>query len=245
MTILVPPAAVSYDSKDNLLGWLENNRKQSGDLYQASVYGGTVYVISAPQYAEHVLRRNWQNYKKGLAIERVAMLLGRGLMVSEAELWKKQRRMIQPAFHHNVITRMLNIIIDANGSLLRNWERAARKAESVNVTLDTSLTILEIVLRTIFGDDYQQVAPRFSILSDEPARNLEFARAFRALGSLITQVAAYRRKHHIVSPDMLGMLMEPRDKDSGQCMSDGQLVAEILTLIVAGHETTAGTLNWT
>jgi cytochrome P450 len=219
--------------------------RQFGNIYKASVYGTNVYVVSDPQYAHYVLCNNWQNYKKGQHIKRVGMLLGNGLMVSEGDFWKRQRRMIQPAFHHKAIGALTNVITTANIALLRKWEHAAQEKGSVNVTRDVSLMVLDIVLISIFGDDYQQVAPHFSILSDESARNLQFAQAFRSLGKMVVQVAAQRRKENVASSDLLGMLMAARDRDSGQGMPDHQLVSEIMTLVVAGHETTASSLNWT
>jgi len=218
--------------------------KRYGDIYKASLHGSGVYVISAPEYAEHVLRKNWQNYKKGLAIKRIAWLLGNGLMVSEGEFWKRQRRMIQPAFRHNAIGALSHVITAANVALLERWKQAAQEKKSVNATRDISAMVAESVLTAIFGVDYEHVRSHFSILTDEPVRNLQFAEKFRSLGKIVSLVAAERRKKNIRSTDFLGMLMEARDRDSGQIMSDRQLVNEIMTLIVAGHETTASTLNW-
>lgn len=228
----------------DLLSWMSKCFKRYGNIYRASVYGSDVYVISTPEYAEHVLRKNWQNYKKGLAIKRIAWLLGNGLMVSEGEFWKHQRRMIQPAFRHNAIGAFSHVITAANVALLERWKQAAREKKSVNATRDISRMVAESVLSAIFGADYEYVRPHFSILTDESARNLEFAKEFRSLGEIVSRVAAERRKKNIRSADMLGMLMEARDRDSGQIMPDRQLVNETMTLIVAGHETTASTLNW-
>jgi cytochrome P450 len=227
-----------------LLSWMQGHFKRYGDIYKASVYGTTAYVISAPEHAQHVLRTNWQNYTKGQEFKRVALLLGNGLVVSEGEFWKRQRRMIQPAFHNNAIGALIPVISKANVALLKRWEQAAQKDEGVNVTRDISLMVLEVVLIAIFGRDYEQVAPHFSIMSEESARDLHFAQAFRALGKIVVRVAAQRRKANLSSTDILGMLMAARDRDSGQAMPDHQLVNEIITLIVAGHETTASTLNW-
>lgn len=240
-----PGPAEQYDSSQDLLSWMSDQFNRYGDIYRASVYGADVYVVSDPRLADYVLRTNWQNYKKGQAIKRIGLLLGNGLMVSEGGFWKRQRRMIQPAFHDKVIGAMTNIIITANIALLKEWERAARLRQNVNITRDLSLMVLKVVLVSLFGDDYEQVAPHFGILSEETARNLQFAQTFRSLGTIVVQVAAHRRKDNIKSADILGMLMEARDKESGQAMSDRQLVSEILTLVVAGHETTASTLNWT
>lgn len=233
-----------YNPSQDLLSWLSDQFKKHGNVYKASVYGASVYVVSDPQYADHILRKNWQNYKKGQAIKRIGFLLGNGLMVSEGEFWKSQRRMIQPAFHDRAIGALSGIIREANLVLLNKWKEAAQENLNVNITTDISNMLLNIVLKSIFGDDYQEVELHFRVLSNESARNLKFVQTFRPLGRMVAHVAARRRKYNIMATDMLGMLMEARDQKSGQVMTDNQLVSEIMTLIVAGHETTASTLNW-
>jgi cytochrome P450 len=242
----IPPGpAEKYSSTQELLSWMGDQFKRFGNTYKASIYGTSVYVVREPKYVQHVLRENWQNYTKGQAIKRVALLLGNGLMVSEGEFWRTQRRMIQPAFHRKAIGALTKVITISNLALLRRWEQAAHKKISVNVTGDVSRMVLEVVLVSIFGANYELVAPHFNILTEESARNMEFAQVFGSLGKIVLQLAAQRRKENIISTDILGMLMEARDPRSGQAMPDRQLVNEIKTLIVAGHETTASTLNWT
>jgi cytochrome P450 len=241
----IPPGpAEKYDTSQDLVGWLAQQFKRYGSIYKASIHGFDAYVISAPDLAEHVLRRNWQNYTKGWAIKRVAFLLGNGLMVSEGEFWQSQRRMVQPAFHRNAVGSLVDVIAAANDALLQQWEQAARDKVAVNVTRDVSLTILEIVLKIVFGPDAARVAPRFNILSDESARTLQFAQLFRALGRIVLEVIAERRARTEGAGDVLGMLMAARDRDDGHAMPDRQLVNEVMTLVVAGHETTASALNW-
>ena len=221
----IPPGpGEKYDTRQNLLEWMGEQFRLFGDIYKASVYGTSVYVISDPDYVQHVLRENWQNYVKGQAIKRVALLLGNGLMVSEGAFWKTQRRMIQPAFQRKAVAGLVGVITATNTALLRSWEQAAEKGESVNVTLDISRAVLEAVLKSIFGDDYAQVASGFNILSQEPMRNLEFAQTFASLSKVILEIASKRRAEKRASPDILGMLMEARDRTSGQPMSDRQLV---------------------
>jgi cytochrome P450 len=237
--------ADKYETSEDLLTWLGRQFDQFGDIYRASIYGTNVYVISAPEFVEHVLLRNWQNYPKGLAIKRIALLLGNGLMVSKGEVWKRQRRMIQPAFNRSAVGPLFRMITTANARLLQRWEDAARAKLSVNVTRDISLLILEIVLKSIFGDDYEQVAPQFRVVSDETARDLAFAQAFTAHSDMVAKVIERRRKEQRIAGDFLGFLMQARDRESGQAMSDALVIKETMTLIVAGHETTASTLNWT
>lgn len=242
---LPPRAAEPHDASQELVSWMELQRQRLGEIYEASIYSSDVYVVSDPQWVHHVMRKNWQNYRKGLAIKRVELLLGRGLISSEGEFWKTQRRRIQPAFHHTHIAGLRSVIVEANAALLRKWEQAAQAGQSVNVTHDISLMVLEMVLRSIFSEDYPEVAPQFRLLADESARDLQFAQTFRPLRSVVAQIAARRRAEGRHAADFLGMLMDARDRDSGEVMSDAQLVTEIITLVVAGHETTALTLNWT
>jgi cytochrome P450 len=216
-----------------------------GDIYRASILGQQVYVVSSPEHCERILRWNWENYpRKGQVVKRISLLLGNGLISSNGEFWARQRRMMQPAFTKNAIAGLAGIIVAANAALLERWKDAARRGDPVNVTQDVSRMVLEITLRSIFGEDYDVVSPHFSTLTDEPERNLEFAQAFRPLGNVIRQIAARRRRDGTAATDFLGRLMLARDRDRGEPMTDAQLVAEVMTLIVAGHETTAGLLNW-
>jgi cytochrome P450 len=242
----VPPSVGrEYRAGDDLLDWMGSQFSIFGDIYKASLYGTSAYVIRNVEFAYRVLVEKWQNYVKGQIIERVALLLGNGLMVSEGEFWKRQRRMIQPLFNYKTFGPLTKMIAAVNLRLLSKWQLAARRNESVNVTRDVSAMALEVVLRFIFGNDYEEAGSNFDILTKEQVRNMAFARSFRLLGKFILQLIDRRRKDAAASTDALGMLMQARDPQSGHLMNDQELIDEILTMIVAGHETKASTLNWT
>lgn len=233
----------AYDPSEDLLEWLSRESKRFGSIFRATAYGGEIYVVSDPEYVDHVLRVNWQNYRKGQAIKRIGFLLGNGLMVSEGNFWKSQRQMIQPVFHEEIVRTLISVITSANESLLGEWSAAAQENRDVNITVDISRMVLGVTLRLIFGSDYERAATHFNVLSDESARHMQFAQTFRPLGKIIAGIAAERREEKRNAADILGMLMEARDRKNGQPMPENQLVSEVMTLIVAGHETTASTLN--
>jgi cytochrome P450 len=242
---LPPGPAERFISVEGLGQWMAENFAKYGDIYKASVFGGDVYVVSNLEYCERILRRNWRNYeRKGQVVKRIALSLGNGLVASNGEFWATQRRMIQPAFSKNSVAGLMGLMARINEELLVRWRQAAGRQEKVNVTHDVSAMVLKITLTAIFGDDYAAAAPHFDMLSGESTRDLAFAQAFRSAGDIIRQIVARRRRDGTGAGDFLQTLMDARDRDRGEPMSEAQLVWEVKTMVVGGHETTASVLNW-
>ena len=251
---LPPPMAsgpLDITFSEDLLATLTRHFAQLGDVFRAysPVTQRDIYVFSHPDHVKHVLVTHHQNYEKGIGIDRVGILLGKGIMVSEGDLWRRQRKMIQPAFHPQVIAGMTGTIASANLKLRDKWLASARRGDAVNLTQDMSDVTLQIVLRAIFGDDLDAMAGAdggtpFDLLTDDTERNLAFAYKFRSLAALILKIVERRRESDQRPSDLLSMLLEARDRKSGEPMPDRQLLDEVMTLIVAGHETTASALNW-
>jgi enediyne biosynthesis protein E7 len=249
-----PEAALQFDigSTDDSLERMIELFAVHGDIYRVYVPArqSHTYVIHHPDDVKRVLVSNHRNYTKGLGLDRVKILLGKGLMTSEGELWTRQRYMIQPFFHRRVITRFAQVIGTANSQLLERWAALERRAEPVNLTDEMSALTLEIVLRAIFGRDLERMSSElggnpFEVVTKEQGRNLQFAFKFRSLTKLVAALIERRRQEKEDHFDYVAMLMSARDKESGEPMSERQLIDEILTLVVAGHETTASGLNWT
>ena len=227
-----------------------------GDAYRvfAPGRGSHTWVFNHPEDVRRILITNHRNYTKGVGFDRIKILLGNGIIVSEGEFWKRQRRMLQPTFHRRILAQFDGIIARANDRLLAQWEDRCVRGEHVNVTAEMSQMTLEIILRILFGDDLQGIGITdgdnpFAVLTDESARDLKLAYQFRKLAQQIMQVVAQRRaagsRPAGDAPDYVSMLLNARDKETGEGMSDREVVDELTTLIVAGHETTASALNWT
>src|SRR5579872_6920047 len=216
----VPPGpSERFSSKDHdLLSWMAGHFRAFGNTYKASIHGATVYAISDPAHVRHVLVDHFQNYVRGQEAKRIALLMGNGIVASDGDFWKRQRRMIQPAFHRAVLSTLSELIIAVNMVLLGKWRHAAERGRTINITRDLSEMTLEVTLRVIFGDDYAEVAPALAFLATEKARTLEFAQEFRSASQVILQVADKRRRHDSQASDIIGMLMAARD-ESGQAMS--------------------------
>jgi len=223
-----------------------------GDTYRvfSPTRGSYTYVIHHPDDVKRVLVSNHRNYTKGLGLDRVKILLGKGLMTSEGELWKRQRYMMQPFFHRRVITQFARLIAQANDRFILRWQELSTRGELINLTDEMSELTLEIVLRSIFGTDLDRLSRQlggnpFDLVTKDPGRNLQFAYKFRSLTKLVAELIARRRAEPEEHFDYLGMLMSARDKESGAGMPERELIDEVMTLVVAGHETTASGLNWT
>src|SRR5579864_5732496 len=249
-----PEAEQQFDvgSTDDSLERMIELFARHGDTYRVFVpaRGSYTYVIHHPDDIKRVLVSNHRNYTKGVGLDRVRILLGKGLMTSEGELWKRQRYMMQPLFHRRVISAFANVIAQANDRFIARWEVLAGRGELVNLTDEMSELTLEIVLRSIFGRDLDRLTRQlggnpFEVVTREQSRDLQFAFKFRSLTKLVAQLIARRRAEPEEHFDYLAMLMAARNKESGAPMAERELIDEVMTLIVAGHETTASGLNWT
>jgi cytochrome P450 len=222
-----------------------------GDAFRvfSPALGRQIWVLSHPDHVRHVLVDGHANFTKGIGIERVAILLGNGLMTSEGEQWRTQRKMLQPSFHRRIIATWMPHLHAANAVLAAKWDAAARAGAAVNVTQDMSEVTLRIVLRALFGDELERLGAgssesTFALLAEDSDRNLAFAYKFRQLGKVILEDVERRRRDGVRSNDIVSLLLDARDRHTGAPMADRQLIDEIMTLIIAGHETTASALNW-
>lgn len=253
-TEAAPPASPEpFDPAlpDGSLERLAADFRRFGDVFALHAVGvaAPIYVVSHPDHVKHVLVNARARYVKGLGIERVRLLLGDGLMASEGEFWRRQRGLVQPTLHRRAVGALEGLIRRRNLELSARWLEAADHGETLNVTRAVSDLSLNIVLEALFGRDLSSLADGgshpFSLLTEEPARDLRFAARFRALREPVRACIRRRRAGAEARNDILALLMAARGRHSGEPMTEETLIDEVMTLIVAGHETTASALNWT
>jgi cytochrome P450 len=251
---LLPPLApdqFDVGSTEDSLERLVHAANTCGDLFRIHAPGrqSDTWIINNPADIKRVLVTNHRNFTKGIGLDRVKILLGNGIMTSEGALWRSQRRMIQPLFHRRVVEQYADLIATSVDGLIARWQTSADRGEPINITDEMSELTLDIVLHSIFGRDLGWLATEmggnpFSLVTEHSARDLQFAYRFRMLSRHIEELLARRRAANEDHFDFLGMLMAARDKETGEPMTDRDLIDETLTLVVAGHETTASALNW-
>jgi len=132
--------------------------------------------------------------------------------------------------------------------MIPRWKQKAKSGEAIDITTEMSEFALEVILRALLSDDLDRIIEEhdgnpFGFLTDDTTRDLAVAMKFRQLGKVIQKVIDTRREQDQTGEDLLGSMMAATDKE-GQPMTDKELIDEVMTMIIAGHETTGGTLNW-
>ncbi|MEL7311129.1 MAG: cytochrome P450 [Pseudomonadota bacterium] len=213
-----------------------------------SADGRQSVYIEDPDLARDLLVRRHGLTSKGRGFERVKMLLGNGLIVSDGAHWRRSRTMVQPAFKRSAIESMTACMNSHADDMVVAWKEAAHRGSTIDLAEQTTRFGLGVIVDCIFGDDVDgrtaaDPDSRFAFLRPDAARDLSMVQAARSLRLWISDVVANRAQETSVAHDFLGLYLEARDKQ-GERFSERELLDEMITLIVAGFETTANTLAW-
>jgi cytochrome P450 len=245
-----PQQAVSLGIDADSLATLQKLQRRHGDMVSMVRDNGRLaYFVNDATEVRRILARRHAKYHKGPGFERVKMLLGNGLIVSDGDVWRRSRRMIQPAFSRGNVHRLLMVMVQCCDTRAAKWARVIEEGGLLNITEETSDFALELIMRSIFGDDYETSILEdgedpFAFLSRDSTRDLSVVMKVRHLRELLLNIINERRARGDEDIfDFLSMYMGATDKQ-GEHFSDAELLDELMTLIVAGFETSANTLNW-
>lgn len=238
------------------LATLSDLNRKHGHFVQFAVSGdrAAAFLVNDPALIEQVLARHHDSICRGFTGDRLALILGNGLLVSEAELWKTQRQLMHPLFHRSALSGFGDVAQQCNRALLERWNLAAEVGSSLELCGEMLDFSLEFNLTTIFGSDAPRIRSEvgegfFEKLTEEPAgttkENLIFLRDTERLRSLLRTLVEERRVEQIsAARDLLDGLISARLRKTGAAMSTAQIVDELLSLLTAGHVTVAsGLLN--
>ena len=130
-----------------------NMLKKMGSIYKFNVGRHEIIYLAEPTYIRHILQTNYKNYLKTFFYDELKVILGKGLVTSEGEYWRKHRKMIQPAFHHKQIRQFQQIMVDSTKKLILQWKKQALEKTPVNIEYDMRDLTLEIVVKCLFSQD--------------------------------------------------------------------------------------------
>jgi cytochrome P450 len=259
------PFGVGVEMRRDPLTWVAQLARDYGDVVLVRMGPVHVYMAFHPDAVKHVLQEHHTNYVKGPIVGRVKVLIGEGLFTSEGSFWRRQRRLAQPAFHRDRISGFVDTMVRCTADRLDGWTERAARGTPFDVAADMSALTLTIVGRALFGRDLSgeaavagealRVALEFSAeramsyavppLFVPTRKNRAFRRARGVLDALVYDMIATRRRSGEDAGDLLAMLMAARDEETGEGMTAQQLRDEVMTFLLAGHETTAVALTWT
>lgn len=236
-----------------------------GDLVRLRFGPFYAYGVFHPVHAQHVLVQNAQNYEKQTrGYAKLRLLLGNGLVTSEGDFWRRQRRIAQPAFHRERIAGFVQNMAEATRDLASRWSQAASPTLTSNISEDMMKLTLRIAGETLcsrdisgeadrLGGSLKHVLEHFHWLTNAPIPypeywptlgNVRFWQAMRNIERVLADLIEERRRSNEVHHDLLSMFMEAVDEETGEQMDDRQLLDEAKTMLGAGHETTAVALSW-
>ena len=244
------------------LGFLTRCSREYGDVVRLRFPGTLAYLITHPDDVEQVLVKNNRNFIKDNTPARQLSVLGNGLLINEGDFWRRQRRLAQPAFHRRRVEAYGETMVAFTERMLEGWQ----DGEVRNVHTEMMRLTLEIVAKTLLdadiageaegvGEALGQIMDYFSdqgsgsflrLLPESvpPPANVRYRRAVRRLDGIIYSIIEERRRSGADTGDLLSMLLHAEDED-GNRMDPEQLRDEVMTVVLAGHETTAIALSWT
>ncbi len=258
------PIKGSYDEfiKD-LIDFFSGIEEKYPDIAHVRFFHRNYYIITSPEYIQHILQTKNKHYQKGKEYKELKLILGNGLLNSEGDFWLRQRRLAQPAFHKEKIEGFIESMNHFTKHLILDWKSNPKK--EVEVHSEMMKLTLEIVSDCMFGTDvektYNQVKDALEVnleliqnrirtvvkipIPIPTSDNKKILKSKKVLDTIVYDIINMRLKNpKLKRNDLLQMFMESIDEESGEKMNKKQLRDEVMTMFLAGHETTANALSW-
>jgi cytochrome P450 len=250
--------------KRDPIHYLIRTAQDYGDVVCLPVGPAKVYMLTNPRHVGHVLQHNNKNYRKSDFYKKVQPVLGMGMITSDGDLWRAQRQLTQPAFRRERIMALGEIMLERTNEAVSRWERPEARHEPIDISFEMMQLSLEIIVRAIFsrdiGPDADTIVDCVTTMLAEAERrvwslydlplavptpnNRRVSAALKTLNAIILRLITERRTEAEEQNDLLSFLLAART-DDGQPWSDQQLLDQVKTLIVAGHETSGSALTST
>jgi cytochrome P450 len=236
-----------------------------GPVVRITVGKRFLHLLDDPAHIRYVLQSNARNYRKSKNYEPLKLVVGEGLLTSEGRSWRRQRRLMQPAFHRRRLEALGSVIVEEAEAVSARWADRAGRGEPLNVTDEMTGLALRAVSRALLGSDVERETQKISAAQAflnryvdsrmsgffhlpphvPTPRNFRFKRALADLDGVVYGIIDERLQRGEGGDDLLGMLLGARDEETGEAMTRRQLRDEVATILLAGHETTANALSWT
>jgi cytochrome P450 len=250
---------------DDPIKMLVDLQQEYGGIARLRVGPYLVHAVTHPEGVRHVLQGNYKNYARGKFYENFKLFFGEGLLTTDGEYWLRHRRMAQPLFHRKVVDGCTNTATEAIGRMLDRWEDDARGDEPIELVGDMMQVSLSILGRVVFNMDFSGYAPVINpsvlvgLKTMMPQGNLNdfiprwvptpynrrLTRAQQRLRDVMHKVISEHAVGGEGTLDLITLLQSTPDAETGQKLTDQEIHDEVMTIFMAGHETTGNGMAWT
>ncbi len=254
------------DAANNTIAYTKGMVDRYGDVCDVSFTGIRSFFIHEPEIIKEMLTTQSGKFKRTRLFRAFRKFLGDGLFTSDGDFHKQQRRLIKPAFYPQRVAEYASIMVQCAGDEMDTWVAGS----TININLAMTNITLQVITKTLFGS---QLAPElaervnrdmplaFAVMGEivqnpfyvyclEKEIKIPVVKRFFKIKARLVEVidhiiSTYRKEENTGKLDLLSMLMEARDEDTGSGMTDRQIRDEVMTFFLAGHETTTLALSWT
>lgn len=258
-------ASRAAELKKQPLDFMISVIKDYPSIAEIKILHRTLVIIADPKLVREILQTKQKYYSKSSIYEHLKLILGEGLVTSEGEMWKRQRKLIQPSFHKQYINNLFNTMLACTNEMIGEWDEKAESGERFDIAEEMKSVTLQIISKTMLSTDVKTEARPISTslaymggaIKDKTVKlinfplwvptpsNMAFKSHRKVLDNIIYKIIAERKKSGNDKGDLLDMLMLSRYEDTGEPMPDNLLRDELMTIFIAGHSTTATALAWT
>lgn len=252
--------------KKDAIGFLAQSVREHGDVVRLRFGPVVAHLVNRPEYAEKVLSRGAARYdKQTRSVARLQATCGSSLLSSDGPVWLRLRRLIQPVFQPRYIESLGPTIDAAMTATLENWALLAASNASIDIVSEMTRLTIAVAAKILFAsdveDDSETIESSLAVILDDTWRRLEapfdpsmisrkfhrrrFQVALSRIDAIVYRIIDQRRRSGLVNDDLLSRLLIAHEGKSDTRLTDQELRDAAVTLLLAGHETTANALAWT
>lgn len=247
--------------KSDTIGFFLSQFETYGDMFHFNLLGLDMYLLRDPSLIRYVLQENNSNYTKSVFYKELEIIIGKGLLTSEGQEWKKNRRLTQTAFKKSSVEGFVPIFFEESNVIIKEW----KDKTEIDMAKEMMRLTFRIVGRALFsakldedahiidrsvGIALEGVIKRIQSIIKIPlyiptGANLKLKKAVRDMDVVVNKIISNRIQSKERVKDLLDTLIYARDEETGQGLSPKQIRDEVITFLLAGHETTSNALTWT
>ena len=262
----LPILGILPEISKNPLNYLLTKSQELGDVIKLQLAHREIFFLNHPDYAKHILFDHCENFDKGTrGWEKLRIIFNQGVFTSDGPTWLRQRRTMQPSFSHDRILKFGDLIVQEVLRVAESWEKFAVEKKTFNIHKEMMALAFRIIARAMFSENLENeriqavwynlpfvlhyISVSYKRVLDLPLwipspLNQNVKKALKNLDQIVFEMIAQRRKEKEKKTDLLSRLIDAQDPETGKKMDDQEIRDHVMTIMFAGHETTANALTF-